>query len=191
LALEPEIADSPKPTPAPATLLKEGIHFRQVTLRYPGSERAVLQDFDFIPAGKVVAIVGANGAGKTTLVKLLCRFYDPETGCIKLDGNDIRDLSVEELRRMITVLFQFPVPYIASAAENIAMGDLAAAPGAAEIEAAAHSAGAHEFITRLPRGYDTLLGKWFADGTELSGGGVATSRPGPGFSAAGTDHDPR
>jgi ATP-binding cassette subfamily B protein len=87
-----------------------------------------------------------------------------------LDGNDIRDLSVEELRRMITIMFQFPMAYIATAAENITMGDLAATPDVARIEAAARRAGAHEFITRLPREYDTLLGKWFADGTELSGG---------------------
>ena len=151
--------------------MQEGVRFRHVTFRYPGSKRAVLQDFDFaIPAGKVVAIVGPNGAGKTTLVKLLCRFYDPESGCIELDGNDIRDLSVEKLRRMITVLFQFPVPYFATAADNIALGDLAATSGVMEIEAAARSAGAHEFIARLPQGYDTLLGKWFANGAELSGG---------------------
>ena len=170
LALEPEIRSPLEPVPAPVTL-KEGIRFHGVTFRYPGSDRAILQDFDFtIPAGKVVAIVGANGAGKTTLVKLACRFYDPEAGRIALDGNDIRNLSVEELRRMITIMFQFPMAYIATAAENITMGDLAATPDAARIEAAARRAGAHEFITHLPREYDTLLGKWFADGTELSGG---------------------
>jgi len=170
LGLEPRVVDPPRPVAAPL-ILKEGVRFRQVTFRYPGSERAVLEDFDFdIPAGKVVAIVGANGAGKTTLVKLLCRFYDPEGGCIELDGNDLRELSMGDLWRMITVLFQFPVPYFATAAENIAMGDLAAAPGKVEIEAAARRAGAHEFIERLPQGYDTLLGKWFAKGSELSGG---------------------
>lgn len=170
LELEPQVVDPPKPVPAPSAL-KGGIRFRQVTFRYPGSERAVLQDFDLvIPAGRVVAIVGANGAGKTTLVKLLCRFYDPEAGGIELDGNDISSLSIEELWRMITVLFQFPVPYFATAAENITLGDLTAAPDATQVEAAARSAGAHEFIANLPQSYDTLLGKWFADGVELSGG---------------------
>jgi ATP-binding cassette subfamily B protein len=170
LELEPQIVDPPKPLPASSTL-KEGIHFRRIRFRYPGSERVVLHDFDLtIPAGQIVAIVGANGAGKSTLLKLLCRFYDPEAGSIDLDGFDVRHLSLDELHRQITVLFQLPVFYHASAGQNIAIGDLKAAPSAVEIEAAARRAGAHEFIARLPRGYDTLLGKWFADGTELSGG---------------------
>src|SRR5581483_5773221 len=147
----------------------EGICFQHVAFRYPGSERRVLQDFNLtIPAGQIVAIVGANGAGKSTLLKLLCRFYDPEAGLITLDGSDIRDVSLQHLRRMMTVLFQWPVPYQATAAQNIAFGDLAAAREMAELEMAARSAGAHEVITGLPRGYDTLLGKWFANGVELS-----------------------
>lgn len=170
LELEPRIVDPLRPITAPLAL-KEGIRFRKVAFRYPGSERPVLQDFNLvIPAGKVIAIVGANGAGKTTLFKLLCRFYDPEAGAIELDGHDLRELAVGELRQMITVLFQSPAPYFDKVAKNIALGDLAAAPGITEIEAAARSAGAHEFIMRLPQGYDTLLGKWFTGGTELSGG---------------------
>jgi len=162
--------NSPQPVSAQSAI-KEGIRFEQITFRYPGSERIALQDFNLtIPAGQVVAIVGANGAGKSTLIKLLCRFYDPEAGQIRLDGIDIRAMSLEELRRLITVLFQWPVPYHATAGQNIALGDVQAAPSAAEIEAAARGAGAHEVITRLPRGYETLLGKWFVDGTELSGG---------------------
>ncbi len=170
LRLESKIVSPAKPLPTPLAL-KQGIRFGQVTFRYPGSERAVLADFDLtIPAGKIVAIVGDNGAGKSTLIKLLCRFYDPEAGSIELDGTNLRDFSVEELRSLITVLFQFPIPYYVTAAQNIALGDLAAAPSAAEIEAAARGAGVHETIERLPQGYDTLLGKWFPGGAELSGG---------------------
>jgi ATP-binding cassette subfamily B protein len=170
LRLEPQVKDPPEPLPAPL-LLKEGICFRQVTFRYPGSQQLALQDFNLtIPAGKVVAIVGDNGAGKSTLVKLLCRFYDPESGCIELDGTDIRNLPINKLRRLLTVLFQFPVNYHATVAQSIAKGDLQAEPSPAEIEAAARGAGAHNFITHLPQGYDTLLGKWFAKGTNLSGG---------------------
>ena len=142
-----------------------------MTFRYPGGERTALQDFDLaIPTGKIMAIVGPNGAGKSTLVKLMCRFYDPQAGSIELDGIDIRRLAIEDLRRQITVLFQMPVSYYATAGQNIAMGDLPAKPRLADIEAAARGAGAHEIIARLPRGYDTQLGKWFADGTELSAG---------------------
>jgi ATP-binding cassette subfamily B protein len=130
-----------------------------------------VRDFNLsIPAGRIVALVGSNGAGKSTLLKLLCRFYDPQAGRITLDGVDIRNLSVSELRHMITVLFQLPVTYQASAAENIAFGDLSTGPAMPEIESAARSAGAHEVITRLPRGYDTRLGRWFSDGTDLSFG---------------------
>ncbi|MCA1994987.1 MAG: ATP-binding cassette domain-containing protein, partial [Coleofasciculus sp. S288] len=170
LRLEPQVIDPPQPKPAP-TQLKMGIQFQNVTFRYPGSERPVLSNFNLtIPAGKIVAIVGDNGAGKSTLIKLICRFYDPEAGCIKLDGTDVRDLSVEEYRRLITALFQFPIPYYVTAAQNIALGDLSATPSQAEIEAAAQAAGIHETITRLPNGYDTMLGKWFPGGAELSGG---------------------
>jgi ATP-binding cassette subfamily B protein len=170
LDLRPGIVDPPAPVPAPAAL-RAGVRFRGVDFRYPGSERPALRDFDlFIPAGQTVAIVGENGAGKSTLLKLLCRFYDPDAGAIEVDGTDIRDLALDDLRRLVTVLFQSPVSFQASAAENIALGDLAAAPERADIEVAARGAGAHEVIARLPHGYDSQLGKWFADGSELSGG---------------------
>ena len=170
LQLEPKVVNPPEPSPIPLAL-KQGIRFEQVTFRYPGSDRAVLADFNLtIPAGKIVAIVGDNGAGKSTLIKLICRFYDPESGCIELDGTNLREFSLEELRSLLTVLFQFPIPYHVTAAQNIGLGDLAAAPSAAEIEAAARGAGVHESIMRLPQGYDTLLGKWFPGGADLSGG---------------------
>ncbi|GAC1469047.1 MAG: hypothetical protein NVSMB70_14190 [Chamaesiphon sp.] len=119
---------------------------------------------------EIVTIIGHNGAGKSTLVKLLCRFYDPENGRIEIDGINICNLSIKQYRRLITVLFQTPVYYHATVAHSIAQGDLEAEPSPVEIEAAARGAGAHEFITSLPQGYDTLLGKWFAKGTNLSGG---------------------
>jgi ATP-binding cassette subfamily B protein len=170
LDLEPRVVDPPRPIPVPAALRK-GLRFEEVTFYYPGSARAVLQNFNLtIPAGQITAIVGANGAGKSTLLKLVCRFYDPQAGRVTLDGIDIRGLPVKELRRLITVLFQWPVPYQTTAAQNIALGDLCLGPRAAELESAARSAGAHELIARLPQGYDTPLGKWFANGLELSVG---------------------
>jgi len=170
LSVEPQIQDPPEPIPIPP-VLQAGIRFCNITFRYPGSDRTSLKNFNLtIPAGKIVAIVGDNGAGKSTLVKLLCRFYDPECGCVELDGINLRELSIEQLRRSLTVLFQFPINYHATVQESIAKGDLEANPSDADIEAAARSAGAHEIITRLPQGYDTLLGKWFANGTNLSGG---------------------
>ncbi|NTU84832.1 MAG: ABC transporter ATP-binding protein [Chloroflexales bacterium] len=170
LALKPEVADPPAPTTAPAPL-REGVTFRDVTFRYPGSGHDSLKSFNLtIPAGRIVAIVGANGAGKSTLVKLLCRFYDPQQGRVELDGVDLRDLALDDLRRQITVLFQAPVEYQATAAENISLGDPAAGAEREAVVRAAQAAGAHELVERLPAGYDTQLGKWFTDGAELSGG---------------------
>jgi ATP-binding cassette subfamily B protein len=171
LHLESQLPEPAKPHPVPLNVTKE-ICFRQVTFRYPGSDRPVLENFNLtIPAGKIVAIVGDNGAGKSTLIKLLCRFYDPEAGQIELDGVDLRQFSVKQLRQLLTVMFQFPVPYYhATAAESIALGDIESHPSQEEIEVAAKGAAAHEVILRLPKGYETLLGKWFSGGAELSGG---------------------
>ncbi len=170
LELEPRVVDPPRPAETPARL-QQGLRFHQVTFRYPGSSRVALQNFSLtIPSGQVVAVVGSNGAGKSTLIKLLCRFYDPDEGQVELDGVDLRQMPVLGLRRLITVLFQEPVHYFASAADNIAMGDLSAAPDRVSIAAAARDAGADEVIVRLPGGYDTQLGRWFTDGTELSVG---------------------
>ncbi|MEM8808777.1 MAG: ABC transporter ATP-binding protein [Cyanobacteria bacterium P01_G01_bin.38] len=170
LNIQPKIVDPTHPMPVP-TNLSQGIRFNRVTFRYPGSSEAVLKDFDLtIPAGKIVAIVGDNGAGKSTLLKLLCRFYDPESGSIELDGIDIRQFPVQPLRKLITVLFQFPLTYQLSAADNIALGDLSAIDQQDRIQAAAIDAGIHDKLMHLPQQYNTLLGKWFPGGTDLSGG---------------------
>ena len=175
LDLQPQVVNPPRPSLLPVPL-REGIRFDQVTFRYPDSQRLILCNFDlFIPARKTVAIVGANGAGKSTLIKLICRLYDPEEGRIELDGVDLREVSLQELRRSVAVLFQEPVRYNETVAENIGLGNLAAAMDRAdtvrhEIEWAGEGAGAREVVERLPRGYDTLLGKWFVEGTELSVG---------------------
>lgn len=170
LDLQPQVVNPQQPKMLPA-LLRQGVRFRDVTFHYPGSERAALLDFSLdLPAGKLTAIVGSNGAGKSTLVKLLCRFYDPQGGAIELDGVDIRDVALDELRRVVTVLFQFPISYQATAADNIGYSAYETAPDRAAIEAASRGAGSHEVIERLPHGYETHLGKWFADGVDLSGG---------------------
>lgn len=170
LDLKPQIKAPSMPTAVPMKVIRR-IDFRQVTFCYPGSQRQALRNFDLsIPAGKIVAIVGVNGAGKSTFLKLLCRFYDPNEGRIEIDGVDIRNFSPPELRRLVSVLFQNPLPYHASAKDNIAFGDLMSNPEAAVVEKAARAAGAHELINRLPQGYETILGKWFVNGAELSGG---------------------
>lgn len=169
LALEPLVVDPAHPKPAPSPL-REGIRFHKVSFRYPGSERDVLRDFSLIvPAGQLAAIVGPNGTGKSTLLRLLCRFYDPDGGRIELDGADLRDLRLNELRRLISAMFQEPVHYNATAEENIALGDWRADRDG-KVAAAAAAAGADQIIRRLPRGYENLLGKWFVDGAELSVG---------------------
>ena len=170
LALEPKITEPAEPVPVPL-VLKEGICFEQVNFHYPGSQSIALRDFNLtIRAGSIVAIVGANGAGKSTLVKLLCRFYDPDGGRILLDGVDLRCFSPRELRRQITVLFQEPVHYQNTVLENIALGDLSIPIDPLQVERVARAAGADKPVERLPQRYDTLLGKWFQGGSELSVG---------------------
>ena len=118
----------------------------------------------------MVAFVGPNGSGKSTLAKLLCRFYDPDEGRILFDGIDIRRFSPEQLRSRVAVLFQEPVRHNATAGESIALGNYLFPAKPAPIRSAAEAAGADEVISGLPLGYETLLGKAFLEGEELSGG---------------------
>lgn len=170
LDLRPKLVSNSRPRP-PISTLRKGISFKSVSFSYPESTVQVIDDLDlFVSAGSVVALIGVNGAGKSTLIKLLNRFYDPTAGTIEFDGCDLRNFDPPQLRRMMSVLSQFPMQFHAAAKENIALGDLERESDQQEAVTAAQGAGAHRFISRLPEGYDTLLGKWFVNGTELSGG---------------------
>lgn len=170
LDLKATVVSPLDPVPFPKNIC-DGIRFEDVTFRYPGIDTPAIGDFSlFVPAGAQVAIVGANGAGKSTLVKLLCRFYDPEIGHIEIDGIDIRRFDVRELRRNISVLFQFPLHFQDTVEGNISLGDEREIIDSQEIETAAELAGADGFIESLPSRYQTLLGRWFESGCELSGG---------------------
>ncbi len=141
------------------------IAFRNVSFAY-GKDPPVLHDISFdVEPGARLGIAGASGAGKSTLISLLTRFYDPTEGEIRLDGVDLRDFRLADLRRQFAVVPQDPVLFSASIAENIAY----ARPGASESDlvAAAQAANAHEFIVRLPQAYDTQVGE---RGIQLSGG---------------------
>jgi len=167
LALRPVIKDGPRR----ASEVKVAIDFKGVSFSYPDATGKALDDFTMtIPKGKIVALVGPNGAGKSTLLKLLCRFYDPADGAIEIDGQNIKDIVVDDLRRMITVLFQQPFHYNTTVQENIRYGDLNCAPSSLELDAAIEAAGAEDIVARLPEKELTLLGRWFAGGTELSVG---------------------
>jgi ATP-binding cassette, subfamily B, bacterial len=171
LALEPTVVDPPVERACIVDNLAGEICFRRVTFRYPESERITLENFSLtIRAGQIAAIVGPNGAGKSTLTKLLCRFYDPEAGDVELDGINVRDIPVQNLHRLMTVLFQEPVHFNSTVKENVEFGDLSLLPERSEIEAAVRAAGAEGIVARLPGGYDSLLGKWFVGGVELSTG---------------------
>ena len=159
----PDVLERPKARPI--TRAAGALAFRDVCFAYE-QDRAILHDLSFdIPAGACVGITGTTGAGKTTLVSLLTRFYDPTAGEILLDGVDLRDYNLADLRNQFAIVLQEPVLFSTSIAENIAY----ARPGASErdIIAAASAAGAHEFIARLPQGYKTLVGE---RGMRISGG---------------------
>jgi len=149
----------------PFTGVREGIRYRDVRMEYrPGDP--VLRDVDFfVPAGTVVALVGSSGAGKTTVVDLLSRFYEPTAGVIEIDGTDIRDLRLESLRRGLGVVSQDTVLFHDTVRANIAYGVENSTPG--QVETAARAAHAHDFVMRLPDGYETVVGE---RGATLSGG---------------------
>jgi ATP-binding cassette subfamily B protein len=173
LEYEPQIVSPVNPTPIS---VQEGIRgldmeFRNVSFTYPGKKEAVLKNVSFtIQAGEAIALVGRNGAGKTTLVKLLGRLYDPDEGEILIGGHNIKEYALEELREQIGVIFQDFVNYQMSARENIGVGRIEEVENLELIAKAAHKSGADVVIEQLKNGYETMLGSWFDEGRQLSGG---------------------
>ncbi len=168
--VQPEIHSPANPLPFPKPI-RDGFVFEDVGFIYPGAERWAVRHLSFtLKAGEVVALVGENGAGKTTLVKLLTRLYDPDEGRILLDGRDLRDYGLDELRGSMGVIFQDFVRYNLPAGDNIAVGRIEARGDRERIARAANRSQADEVIGRLPHGYDQMIGKRFKNGVELSGG---------------------
>jgi ATP-binding cassette subfamily B protein len=169
-AVRPSIASPPDPRPFPQPL-RSGIVFENVGFRYPDSSRWAVRYLSLtLRVGEVVALVGENGAGKTTIVKLLARLYDPTEGRILLDGYDLREYDLTDLRRHLGVIFQDFVRFHFTAGENIGAGQIEAADDRSRIHQAAERSLADRIIQRLPQGYDQPLGKRFHEGADLSGG---------------------
>jgi ATP-binding cassette subfamily B protein len=151
----PDVRDQPDATPAPAFAGR--VRFKDVTFGYEAG-RPVLEGISLdVPAGARVALVGASGSGKSTLVSLLLRLYEPQRGSVLIDEHDIRGFTLESLRAQISVVLQDNLLFAGPVRDNIAC----VAPGASaeEIEAVARLASAHDFISALPQGYDTLVGE--------------------------------
>jgi ATP-binding cassette subfamily B protein len=168
--IKPTIKSPPTPRPFPSPI-REGVVFENVGFRYPETERWAIRGLNFnIKAGETVALVGENGAGKTTIVKLLTRLYDPDEGRILIDGIDLREFDIADMRAHTGVIFQDFIQYSFTAAENIGVGRVEAIGDRPRIEDAAERSLAAEVIEKLPLEYEQPLGRLFAKGRDLSGG---------------------
>jgi ATP-binding cassette subfamily B protein len=156
--------------PAPEEIRRD-LRLEGVSFAYPGTDRVILDGVSLVvPAGATVALVGENGAGKSTLVKLLCRFYDPTEGRILVDGADLRDLDLAGWRARMGSSFQDFVRFQLLAREAVGVGDLELGEDLERVRASTRLSGADRVIERLPDGFETQLGRWFAGGVELSEG---------------------
>ena len=170
LEMEPRIISIDNSLPFPVTIRK-GFTFENVGFRYPQMKQWVLREVSFtLHPGEKLALVGENGAGKTTLVKLLTRLYDPVEGRIMLDGHDLRKYNLDGLRDAVGVIFQDYVKYHLTATENIAVGLIDERNNETRIKEAARQSLADKVIENLPNGYQQMIGRWFKQGTNLSGG---------------------
>lgn len=168
--IKPEITSKQDPVPFPMPI-QEGFIFENVSFKYPDSKKWAIRNLSFqLRAGEKLALVGENGAGKTTLVKLLSRLYEPTEGRILLDGVDLKDYDMDQLRDNIGIIFQDYVRFQLNAAENIAVGNINRVGDEAHIESAARKSLAHEVVDQLPDKYKQMLGRRFENGAELSGG---------------------
>jgi ATP-binding cassette subfamily B protein len=168
--MTPTIASKPNALPAPRPI-QRGFEFRNVSFRYPGSSRLILNGLNFyLRPGERVALIGENGEGKTTIVKLLTRLYDPFEGQVLLDGVDLREYNLEDLYREIGVIFQDFMRYEMTARENIAVGRIEQIDNLELIEQSAQKSMADDVVGKLPAGFNQMLGRRFEGGVDLSGG---------------------
>jgi ATP-binding cassette subfamily B protein len=168
--MRPRVTSKPNALPAPRPIIR-GFEFRDVSFRYPGSSRLVLQGFNFhLRPEERIALIGENGEGKTTIVKLLTRLYDPAEGQILLDGIDLREYDLEDLYREIGVIFQDFMRYEMTARENIGVGLIDQVGNLSRLQQSARKSLAHDVVQRLPSGYEQMLGRRFDGGVDLSGG---------------------
>jgi ATP-binding cassette subfamily B protein len=165
--LENTMKDSKANLPIPQN--NPDLILENVSFKYPHAEKITLSNINLkIPAGKVVALVGLNGSGKTTLIKLLCRLYDPSSGSIRLGGEDIKNYKIDDYRKQISVVFQDFVKYNMTVSENIHFGNIDSDMDLDFIMDSAIKSGAHDYIKEFPDGYDTIMGRIFEDGREVS-----------------------
>jgi len=151
--------------------LKSGIVADRVSFTYPGNQKPSLENVSLeLKKGEIIALVGPNGAGKSTLVRLLTRLYEPGSGNIRLDGQDIRAMDPQEYRKYFSVVFQDFMLYNLSAGENIRLGNIESAKDLSSLRQAAISAGVDELLINLPKGYDTVMGTLFDESRDLSWG---------------------
>jgi ATP-binding cassette subfamily B protein len=170
LELKPQITPPANPLPLPRPI-QQGFTFENVGFRYHNSERWAVRHLSFhLEAGEKLALVGENGAGKTTLVKLLARLYEPSEGRILLDGVDLREYDLNDLRHQVGIIFQDYVRFQMTASDNIAIGQISNVGDKERIQGSAQKSLADLVIQRLPDKYDQVLGKRFDKGVELSGG---------------------
>ncbi len=170
LEMQPTIRSNPNAVPAPRPLV-HGIELRNVSFRYPGSTNLVLDKINFsLHPGERVALIGENGQGKTTIVKLISRLYDPTEGQVLLDGVDLREYSLEDLYCQIGIIFQDFMRYEMTVRENIAIGRCNDLNNLSLIEIAASKSLADQVVSKLPGGYEQMLGRRFEGGMDLSGG---------------------
>jgi ATP-binding cassette subfamily B protein len=168
--IKPKIVQSAANRPFPSPI-KDGFTFENVGFKYTNSNRWANRNLNFkLHVGEKLALVGENGAGKTTLVKLLVRLYDPSEGRILLDGIDLREYNIAELRMHIGIIFQDFLRYQMTASENIAVGNIKEKANDKLIETSAKQSLANTIIERLPYQYNQMLGRHFDQGVELSGG---------------------
>lgn len=169
-AIKPNISDHATAKVLPSNITK-GIEFENVSFKYDGVEQYAIRNLSFkINPGEKIALVGENGAGKTTIVKLLSRLYDPTEGRILIDGVDIKDYKLSDLRNAVGIIFQDYQKLQMSVRENIAVGNIGELNNQDKIESAAYKSLAKEVVESFEPGYDQILGKRFKSGVELSGG---------------------